>query len=173
MNYAERIGESDNSSKKIKPEKKTNRKLTKCVLCAAGDNTCTKFTGPSFNTIPHNYNEATFFRNFFIFPKSTHKWSVSQHTGKLPTFSYSEDILPIDDPKVCNYTPIMGCHIPLQGHYPVYLQSYSLPLSQFYFNAWAVPRARGALIESSPLAQLRKKNNCSRCLQWTIVQINL
>lgn len=114
-----------------------------------------------------------FFRNFFIFPKSTHKWSVSQHTGKLPTFSYSEDILPIDNPKVCNYTPIMGCHIPLQGHYPVYLQSYSLPLSQFYFNAWAVPRARGALIESSPLAQLRKKNNCSRCLQWTTVQINL
>lgn len=60
MNYAERKGESDNSSKKIKPKKKTNRKLAKCALGAAGDTTCMKFTGPSFNTISHNYNEAIF-----------------------------------------------------------------------------------------------------------------
>lgn len=39
---------------------KTNRKLTKCALGAAGDNTSTKFTGPSFNKIPPNSNEATF-----------------------------------------------------------------------------------------------------------------
>lgn len=66
------------------------------------------------------------FRNTWIFPKSTLKLSVNQHTRKLLISCYTEDTLPIGGPEIYNYTPITGVHIQIQWHYPVYLQSYSL-----------------------------------------------
>lgn len=65
--------------------------------------------------------------------------------------------MPIGSPEVRNCIPIMVCHISLQCHHPVHLQSCSLPVSQFFSTARAVPGTRGALTENLPLAQFREE----------------
>lgn len=114
-----------------------------------------------FNTIPPNSNEAIFEKYLHFLPKSTLKLSVSQHIGKLPTFSYTEDTLPIG---------VLYTHNGMSHSTSVTLSCSSSKL--FSTSAWVLFQCLNCLSRGLEVQWLRallwlssgKKNNCSRCL---------
>lgn len=114
-----------------------------------------------FNTIPPNSNEAIFEKYLHFLPKSTLKLSVSQHTGKLPTFSYTEDTLPIG---------VLYTHNGMSHSTSVTLSCSSSKL--FSTSARVLVQCLNCLSRGLEVQWLRallwlssgKKNNCSRCL---------